>query len=297
MQKSPNTLAGNADLQWDDIRYFLALARQGSLSGAARQLQVEHTTVARRVQALEDTLHLRLFDRLPRGWQLTPEGETLARQAGALEEEALNFTRAALGVGSVQGTVRLAAPPALVSHFLMPRLAPLRQAWPGIDLDILSDTREANLARHEADLALRLTRPSAPGLTARALGEVGFGLYATAHWRDAPPSAWQFLGYDNAMRDAPQQQWLEKTAGARRFVLRCNDLVALREAARAGLGLAVLPHFLASATPELVPVEQPACPVSRTLWLVMHPDVRRSPRVRAVADALIALFPPGQAIL
>ncbi|MEO8387678.1 LysR family transcriptional regulator [Polaromonas sp.] len=283
-------------MQWDDIRHFLALAQQGSLSGAARQLRVEHSTIARRVRSLEDALAVRLFERLPHGWQLTPEGETLVRHAQALEHEALTFTRVALGVGALQGTVRLAAPPALVSHRLVSGLAPLRQAWPGIDLDILSDTREANLARHEADLALRLSRPTAPGLAVRALGEVDFGLYATPEVAAMSADTWQFLGYDDDLREAPQQQWLEKIAKGRRFALRCNDLVALYQATRAGLGVAVLPHFLAVEDPALIVLADPPCPVSRTLWLVMHPDVRRSPRVRAVADALIELFPAGQPI-
>lgn len=172
MQKrSDNPGCEKRGLQWDDIRYFLELARTGSLSGAARRLGVEHSTVARRVEALERSLGIRLFDRLPKAWSLTPEGETLVTQAGRLDNEALAFSRAALGVSSLQGTVRVSAPPVLAGHFLAPRLATTRARWQNIDLELIGESRDANLARGEADLAIRMSRPTAPGLAARCIGK------------------------------------------------------------------------------------------------------------------------------
>ena len=292
MQNSPDK-----NPQWDDIRYFLALAREGSLSGAARCLAVEHSTVGRRVDALEQSLGVRLFDRLPRGWQLTPEGEMLADQAQRMEMEALSFSRAALGVSALKGTVRISAPPVVASHFIAPRLGTLRARWPGIHLELIGEAREANLARGEADLAIRLKRPTAPGLVARAMGEMGYGLYATQAWFDRPASEWEFLGYDDSLRQVPQQQWLEKLAGERPFVLRSNDLASLYHWARGGLGLALLPHFLAAEDPLLRPVPQVTCPTQRKFWLVLHPDLKRSPRVRAVADGLIELVEQAATLL
>lgn len=277
-------------MRWDDIRYFLELARQGTLSGAARTLAVEHTTVARRVAALEARIGIRLFDRLPKSWSLTAEGEELLQHARRIEEEALAFSRATMGVSTLTGVVRLSAPPVFASHFLVPRLAGLRQRWPGIALDIVGEAREANLYRREADLALRLSRPTEPGLTARAVGEIGYGLYATAQWRDRPREEWEFVGYSDNLREAPQQQWLDKVAGKRPFALRSNDLAALYQACRSGLGLAALPHFLARTDPALVALEQAASPPGRRLWMVIHPDVRRSPRVQAVAEAITTLL-------
>lgn len=290
------TPAGRA-LMWDDVRYFLAVARTGTLSGAARSLRVEHSTVARRVDLLEQALGFRLFDRLPRGWQLSAEGEALVAQAQALEYEALAFSRAALGVSAVQGLVRVSAPPVVASHLLVPRLMPLRTAWPGIDLEIVGESREANLARGEADLAVRLSRPTAPGLTARAIGEIGYGLYAAVGYTARPEADWQFLGYEDSLRQVPQQQWLAQVAGARRFVLRTNDLAALYQGARAGLGVTALPHFLGATDAALSPLPGAECPHRRRLWLVVHPDLRRSPRVRAVADALARLIDEARAVL
>lgn len=284
-------------LQWDDVRYFLALARLGSLSAASRSLDVEHSTVARRVEALERALGLRLFDRLPRGWTLTTEGEALVVQAKGLEDQAIAFSRAALGVASLAGTVRISAPPMTASHFLAPRLATLREAWPDIDLELIGESRDANLAHGEVDLALRLARPTAPGLAARAVGRMGSGLYASPAHAARPPQAWVFLGYDRSLGQVPQQRWLEGIAAGRRFVLRSNDLAVLYQACRAGLGIAALPHFLAMPDAALVAVPCDDAPPPRSLWLVVHPDVRRSPRVRAVADSLAEIIAAAAAVL
>jgi len=272
--------------QWDDIRFFLALAKKGSLSATARALGVEHSTVARRVDALEQVLGLRLFDRLPRGWQLTKEGESLSAPALRIEDEALAFGRAALGVSALCGTVRISAPPALASHFLAPRFSSIRRRWPGIALELIGEARETNLARHEADLAIRLSRPSAPGLVARAIGEIGFGLYATHVWLQRAESEWEFLGYDESLSLTPPEKWLAKYAQGRPFALRANDLTTLYLGAREGLGVALLPHFLGAEDDRLALVRGLEYPVPRKLWLVLHPDLRRSPRVRAVADAI-----------
>ncbi|TFW09882.1 LysR family transcriptional regulator [Oxalobacteraceae bacterium OM1] len=277
-------------LAWDDVRYFLELARQETLSGAARVLGVEHSTVARRVTALEAQLGLRLFERLPKRWNLTTEGEQLLGPAQRIEDEALAFSRASLGMGSLQGTVRVSAPPAFASHFIVPRLAALHARWAGIQIEMVGEAREADLLRREADLALRLSRPEAPSLSARPLAELGYGLYAAPRWLAAPSEEWQFIGYEGSLRETPQNQWLEQLAGTRPVVFRANDVAALHQACRAGLGLAALPHFLARGDVALAAVPDGACPVRRPLWLAIHPDVRRSPRVKAIADILTDLF-------
>lgn len=298
MQKNTDRPAADRlPLQWDDVRYFLELTRVGSLSGAARKLGVEHSTVARRVEALEHALGIRLFDRLPKGWSLTAEGETLVDQAQRLDQEAQAFSRVALGVSSLQGTVRLSAPPVMAGHFLVPRLACLRDRWTHIDLEVIGESRDANLARGEADLAVRMSRPTAPGLVARAIGEMGYGLYATPACVARAPAEWTFLGYDDSLVQVPQQQWLNTVAAGRRFIFRSNDLAALLHAARMGLGIAILPHFLAAADATLVPLAEPVCPIRRQIWLVMHPDVKRSPRVRVVADLLVEVVTGAQALL
>lgn len=284
-------------LQWDDVRYFLELVREGSLSGAARKLSVEHSTVARRVETLEQALGVRLFDRLSKGWSLTSEGEALVDQAMRLDHEAQTFSRIALGVSSLNGKVRVSAPPVMAGHFLVPRLAGLRSQWQNIDLEIIGESRDTNLARGEADLAIRMSRPTAPGLAARCIGEMGYGLYACHGYTNRPKEEWEFLGYEDNLIQVPQQQWLSKVAGDRRFIFRSNDLSALLNATRVGLGISVLPHFLAMVDAGLKLIPDPVCLIKRQIWLVMHPDVKRSPRVRLVADLLAGVVADAQGLL
>ncbi|MCK9261124.1 MAG: LysR family transcriptional regulator [Azoarcus sp.] len=277
-------------LQWEDVRYFLALTREGSLSGAARKLVVEHSTVARRVESLEQAIGLRLFDRLPRGWQLTAEGEGLVGLAERMEDEAFAFERAAIGTGSLSGTVRVSLPPSLANVFLVPRIAARHADWSGITLELVGDLREVNLSRREADVAVRLGRPQDPGLVVRSLGKIGFGLYAHADYvRTHDERDWTFIGLDDSLRHLPHQIWLERYAGQRSFVLRSNDQIALLGAARAGLGVACLAHYLAESDTSLarVPTAEPV--PAREIWLVLHADVRRSPRVRVIADLITSL--------
>ncbi len=274
-------------MQWDDVRYFLALSRSGSLSASSRLLKVEHSTVARRIIALERALGVRLFDRLPRGWKLTPEGKALFDRACALEKEALALQRAAAGATSLAGTVRLSSPPLLISHFLLPHLERVRDRYPDITLELVGERREANLARGEADLALRLGRPLAPGLAVRTLCDLGYGLYGTAEEIGRSHESRLFVGFDDSIPDLPQKLWLDEHVSVRRYVLRSNDMLTMFNAAAAGWGVALLPHFLARADPRLRRLATAPTPLQRPLCLAMHPDVRRSPRVRAIADLVV----------
>lgn len=282
---------------WDDVRYFLAVTKAGSLSAAARSLAVEHSTVGRRVDALERALRVRLFDRLPRGWQLTPEGDELLQHALCMEEEAQGFERAALGVASLSGMVRISAPPHLMAHFLLPRLKKMQLALPNIDLELVGEMRLANLSRREADIALRIGTPTEAGLVTRKIADVSYSLYATPEAIALPPAEWRFLGFDQTISDIPQKRWLDNFSEGRRCVLRANDLSILFQGACDGWGIAVLPDFLAHTSDKLTPVPNapklPLCP----LCLVMHADVRRSPRVRAVADILIEIVKNDEHIL
>lgn len=279
-------------LNWDDLRFFLAIVDGGSVSAAARTLAVEHTTVTRRIDALEASLAIHLFDRLPKAWSLTDEGERLIAAAREAEAGALAFAREAYAGGELAGKVCVSGPPFLLSHLLIPRMRAICAALPGIDIEFLGEAREANLTRREADIALRLQRPKEDALAARPLASFGFGLYATADYlRHTDQEDWKFIGYDESLTHTPQQRWIEQLAGTRRFVLRANDMASLLQAAQNGLGVAALPTYVETFAPALVRIEGAVCPEQRTLWMVMHEDVRRSPRVRALADALGELLP------
>lgn len=284
-------------MQWDDLRPFLAVARDGSLSAAARRLRIDHATVGRRLDGLETALGVRLFDRLPRGWRLTAEGEALLPRAERVEAEALAFQREAAGSSGAAGVVRLSAPPAVGALFVTPRLGALYRRHPDVVVEIAGSTRAASLSRREADLAVRLMAPTDSGLVARRLGVLGYGLFATPEIAAAPPAGWRFLGYDDDLAHVPQQRWLVEIAADRPMVLRCNDLVALHAACVAGLGVAALPHFMAKGDSRLRSIPIAPKPVPREIWLLVHPDLRRSPRVRAVMDAVIEMFDDARTLL
>ncbi len=273
---------------WEDLRHFVALTRYGGLSEAARRLKVDHATVSRRIAALERALALRLVDRLPRRYALTPQGRAIADLAADIEQSAFAIERAAQGLtAQLAGRVQVSAPPAFASQFLARWAARLREHHPGIELVLAGDKRSVSLGRREADLAIRLSRPKERGGYARKIGSLGFGLYATPSYLDArPPSAFEFVGYDDDLEHLPQERFLHEFAGERPFVFRSNDMISLQAAAREGLGVALLPSFMAEPDAALVRLAGPLPAFSRDLWLVVHGDLRRSPPIRAVMDFL-----------
>jgi len=272
---------------WNDLRYFLAVTSAGSLSAAARSLGVEHTTVSRRIEALEGVLGLRLFDRFARGWSLTDAGRALLPQAQRVEEEIHALLRLASGAGSESGTVRISAPPAIAAHWITPRLPALRAHLTGIQIELGAESARVDLSRREADIAIRFRRPQAPDLAVRIVATVKYYLCAAPEYLAAhQPDEWEFIGYDESLAETPQQQWLNAFAAGRPFAFSSNDLSSIAAAVRFGAGVAALPDYLAAGL--IIPGIN--CPVQRDLWMVIHDDVRKAPRVRRTADLLAEMF-------
>lgn len=276
-------------MDWDDLRFFAELVRQGNLSATARRLRTDHSTVARRMDSLERALKIKLFDRLPRGYVLTVEGERIAERVGALEEAVFSIERLEGGEAAIEGRVRISAPPAFASLWLVPRLGPLGRDHPGLVLDVVGATAAASLTRRETDIALRLSRPDDSALKTRSLGRLRYGIYgARAYLDEVVEEDRVFLAYDEALDASPQQRWLRKFAQGRPIVMLANDLVSLITAARAGMGLAALPHLLVEDEKELRCVAESE-EATRELRLIYHPDISRSARIRVVIDHLVAI--------
>ncbi len=275
-------------LGWDDLRYFLALSRAGSLMGAARMLGVEHSTVSRRISGLEDALGLRLFDRLPRGWRPTSEGEHLISRVEAVENEVAALTRAAAGVDGLSGDVRVSAPPLVLSHLVAPALAPLAAIHPGIRPMLIGTTRRSDLDKAEADIALRLGTVTGPDLVIRHVASVDYGFYGCEDHIQRPPHDRVYLGFEDPDAQRSQGQWLRNKVSLEgaRIGLLSNDMVALINAASSGMGIAILPRFFAAKLPELIELSDTASFPAQPLYLVMHADIRLAPRVRLIADHL-----------
>jgi DNA-binding transcriptional LysR family regulator len=278
-------------MDWSNLSYFLALARSGSLSAASKQLGTDHTTVARRVQALEAELGLHLVDRRVRAYDLTAMGHRIQDMATRVEAAVVDIERfAQSATHTPQGPVRISGPPGLIGLWLAPRLSTLQSRFPGLRITLVGEAREASLSRREADLALRLFRPRGNALVARKLAKVRYGLYGSRDYLSGRPAKdMDFLGPAESEDHLPQHKWLRAIAGDREFSLRANDLSALLGAVRAGLGVAVLPQILAGRDRTLRQVPTPAPAPSRDLWLVFHSDVRRIPAIRAVVDHLTAI--------
>jgi DNA-binding transcriptional LysR family regulator len=183
-----------------------------------------------------------------------------------------------------------------LSHFLAPRLATVQGQHPGLRIELVGEARQVSLGKGEADLALRMGTPVEKGLIARKLAVITYGLYGSRDYlarRGANPH--DFLGYDDSLDHLPQQRWLKMLAGDSGLVLRSNDLANLVTAARAGVGLAVLPCVMARAVPELVSVPTPLSPLTQELWLLFQRDVGRTPAVRMVIEHITAIMKQAKA--
>jgi len=278
-----------AGLDWGHLRFFLELVRTGSHSSAAQRLGVDRNTVARRVVALEEELGVALFERGPQGWSCTAAGEELSLLASRVEEDVLALARHADARDrALTGVVRLTTATFLSANLLVPALPALRERHPGLVLEIAADQRTFDLTRREADLALRMGRPRDAGLVTRKLSDVAYGLYASRSFlarRDGPVdfASDPFVGLDDMHAGTPQERWLAQVAPSRHVVFRSNNTASLLAAARLGVGLAVLPCFVADRDPALARVPSPP-PAHHELWLLVHGDLRRTPRVRAVIE-------------
>ena len=277
---------------WQDLRHFATLAKEGSLSAAARRLKVDHATVARRVAGLEAALGLKLVDRRARAYALTAEGRRIAAIAARMESVAFELDRAASGAQTgLAGPVTVSAPPTLAATLIAPRLGELCAAHPGIRMKLIGEKRSASLSRREADVAVRLSRPVEKSLIARRVGRLDFALFASpAYLGTRAPADFAFIAYDDTMDEAPQQKWLQTVAGTRPIVLRASDLEVHRGAAKAGIGIAALPRLFGEDDPALRRLDLGGRSVSREIWLAVHRDLRQAPLVRASLDFLAACF-------
>ena len=277
-------------LDWSDVRVFAALARHGSLSATARALAVNHATVARRFANLEQTLGAKLLERRPTGYKLTAAGRQALEAATAMEQSAaaLKLLQAA---PALAGLVRMTATPSVASYVIA-RLKPLQEMHPALDFEVTTERSRVSLPRHQSDIALRLGWPERGGILGRRLTKVGYAYYGTAEWRDrlndgATPT---LIGFDEAGAQFPEARWLAERFRGVRIAFRSNYQTGQIAAACAGLGIAVLPHFLAATEPTLVRLALPQKPPDRELWLLTRSDPRNASPVRTVSDFLVDLM-------
>ncbi|QUS55900.1 LysR family transcriptional regulator [Pseudovibrio brasiliensis] len=284
------------DLVWDDTKAFLAVARTGTLSAAAHRLSIGVATLSRKIDRLEEMLKIPLFIRHQSGYQLTEDGRDLLAKAEALEAAATAFASGAKAQAGISGKLRLATAENLATHLILPALPEFRANYPELHIEILTDVSSVNLHRRDADLAIRMVKPESGNVTLRRLGTLGFGLYASkdyalkrAKWADQENYEQDdFISWCEALSHLVNAKWIERALKGRQPAVLTSSLATQVAATQAGLGLAVLPHFLASDAGLVcvnadIGVEQP-------IYLVMHSDLAHSPRMRVMADFLADLI-------
>jgi DNA-binding transcriptional LysR family regulator len=289
-------------MDWDGFRIFLAVARAGQVSAASKRLGVEHTTVSRRLASFEEELGAPLFYRTVGAYRLTPQGQKALADAETMEQAALRVREQVQETaGSLVGRVRLAMLDEYAHFWLAPKLPEFRRRFPGITVEILIGIQQLDLSRGEADLAIRTPRPRQTGLAAVRLARATTGLYASKALAgkhlviDNVPSlrGLPLLVYTAQHQALQAAAWFQPVLAGANVALVTNSTHTLVAAARASLGVAVLPRFAARAHDDLVPVSKDL--MDGDMWLVSHPDFRRDPKVRALAEFLkeVAVGPLG----
>ncbi|MCW6508248.1 LysR family transcriptional regulator [Lichenifustis flavocetrariae] len=283
-------------LDWDDLRFFLAVARNSSLSSAAKSLHVAQSTVGRRLASLETSLGVRLLNRTPEGYVPTLAGDEVRKQAERVEAEALALERQVIGRDTrLAGLVRVTCSETIASNLIAPCLGTLHVPHPDIMIELIPNARELSLSMREADISVRLRQPEQHDLVVRRIGVAAFGLYASGDYlarhgdldvRDGCPGHHLITQLDG-IQDATQTDWLAELAPRARIAMQTSSHSAALAAAVQGGGLASLLRFRADREPGLIRLTVPPLPSlipSAGIWLVVHKDNRETPRIRVTLD-------------
>lgn len=283
-------------MPWDDLRIFLAIARAGSLAGAARSLGVNHSTVFRRINGFEESLGVRLFDRMGTGYALTVAGEEMRASAERVEREIDRLDRRITGQDlRLEGALVVTTTDTIAQHILMPHVASFRDAYPGIDLDLIIENANVNMSKRQADVAIRPTRAPPETLVGRRISNVAFAVYASKLYMRGRPANMIELDWvrlDDSLMHLAADQWFRRTLPDAKSALTTNSVLGLQLGCEADLGAAILPCFMADTNLKLQRIGQPIDEAASMLWLLTHEDLRHTARVRAfmdfMADALKA---------
>jgi DNA-binding transcriptional LysR family regulator len=285
MQRTPRA--------WDDLRYVLAISRGRGLARAGRALGVNHSTIYRRLQALERSLGVQLFARLPSGYQPTEAGERLIAAAERMEAEALAVDREIAGRDAqLVGLVRVTSSETLAYRVLTGLIAGFRRAHPRVEVELIIDNQLLDLSRREADVALRARRPTEPAAFGRKVADIAWAVYgAKSHLKGKPAprnksqlAKYAVIGFGTRATPLLAAQWLQAAVPDTAIVYRTNSLLNQLIAAKGGIGLAVLPCYLADFERDLARLLGPIDDLATELWLITHEDLRATARIRAFME-------------
>jgi DNA-binding transcriptional LysR family regulator len=286
-EKMPFWTAKMRTPEWSDLRVVLAVARSKTLRASAMSLHVNQSTVSRRVAALEQALGVRLFERLDGALTATRAGETVIDAAEKMEHQILSIQERVANRDAVTaGNVRVTTVSVIANHILVPAMFQLRSQHPALCLELTSENTNLSITRREADIAVRFARPCKDdGMLCQRIGEIEYAVFnaaGTKH-KDLP-----WLTFDDSQVDVPQARWIDSTKSDEELTpLRVNDGEAILHAVRSGLGKSLLPVFLQERFKELQILPDYGAVLSREVWLIVHPQIRRLARIQT-ATAWIA---------
>ena len=274
--------------EWDDLRFFLAVARAGSISGAANQLGVNHSTVSRRINAYEKSHDVRLFERVQTGYELTAAGEHIHHYALEIEQRVQSVERELFGRDvRLQGSVRVTCYHGVATQVIVPELGRFREQYPDIDLELIVSTDVRDLSAREADIAVRGTPQPPEHLIGRKVARFVHGIYTSDNYIK------RALKQDELVlwRSDPETfDWVQAHYPEAKVALRVDDVATMVAAVQAGLGVARLPCHIADQHQQLYRMRIEFPPSEWGIWILSHADLRATARVRVCREFLVGLF-------
>ena len=282
---------------WNDLRYLLAIAREGSTLSAAKALGVSQPTVQRRLAALEERIDRRLVEHHPTGYRLTELGKTLLPHAVDVERSVEAFQRQLMSAGEdLTGKLRVTCPEGMASRLLAPVIEAFHEKYPGLRVDLIMTDRRLDLAKGEAEVALRIHEPGDDRLIARRIANSPWAVFASRSYikRHGRPQRWEDLDqhaiieFAGELADNHAARWLRSVAPKATIAIRGNSMLGVLAAVKSGAGLAPLPMLLGGSEDGLEPVLESIPEIDTKLYLVIHADLKRTPRVRAFCDFVVA---------
>lgn len=289
---------------WNDLRFFLELQRSGRLLTAAKRLNTTHSTVARHIETIEQSLGTALFVQHAQGYELTPSGQALLKHAEAMENVALLAQEEITQAIAPLGKIRLGVTEGIGIMFLTPRMGSLYERYPGLEVELVAVPRFVSILNREAEISIHLDRPNADLLITRKLTDYRLALYASQDYLARAPallhrddlSQHNWIGYVDDLLFSEELLFLNNFCRTPNVIFRSTSVIAQQQAARAGLGIAVLPNYMAKDDPQLVRV-LPEETIQRSYWISTRRELHKSVRLRVVWDFLLALCASEQGVL
>ena len=278
-------------MEWDDLKIILAIGRAGTLSGAAKLLKINHSTVFRRINIIENNLNVRFFERMPTGYVLTEAGNIAMHTAKRVDDEMNGLARTLVGKDlRLQGTIRVTSPEGVSLKLLQPIFALFLKENPDIQIDLVVTGSTLQLSRREADLAVRVTNKPPDTSIGRKICHFRFAIYASRQYlktkKDTILKDHNWILLDDSSNWFPQSVWKKMGHPGAKIIFSSDSTMAVVNAVKDGLGVAPLPCFLGDSEKKLVRVVEPNAEMALELWLLTHPDLRHTARVKALMTFL-----------